>query len=81
MGYHEPISLVPYIPDLWSKVQSFTLSSILTSNINKIIQITISLAAIELVLIIAVINIFAKKIALIVAAPIDELTNSLRNID
>lgn len=41
----------------------------------------ISLAAIELVLIIAVINIFAKKIALIVAAPIDELTNSLRNID
>lgn len=57
------------------------LSTLLTSDINKIIQITVSLAAIELVLIIAVINYFSKVIALIVASPIDELTNSLRNID
>ncbi|CAD8066200.1 unnamed protein product [Paramecium sonneborni] len=53
----------------------------LKSDNSKILQITLSLAGIEFVLIIAAINYYAKSIALIVASPIDELTHSLRNID
>ncbi|CAD8103406.1 unnamed protein product [Paramecium primaurelia] len=57
------------------------INTTLNSDNSKIIQITLSLAAIEFVLIIAAINYYAKSIAIIVASPIDELTYSLRNID